>query len=790
MGREVPSNTPGDGPDPGPLLDLAIVGAGPHALALYTRLLDEDPDASGDFFVGVGSRTQSTRTSRRQLFSQKRCRPDMARDFARRVAVIDPAGRWCAQWDKQFSALQIEHLRSTSDEHPACFDSFAMQTFADARKRAGEMRVFDAPRDGARHRQHITHAAPSADLFLDFCAHLVQRYGIADVVRAGTVDGLEHSSDGTFALRLSGDTTLRARRVVVATGATTVPRIPTWAEEFVAPDGGAAGGASGGGGGASRPPPGAIAHAWDLIRGSCARGIAKTTDAPPRPAEPRAGAEEPAPPPGPAYAAAPGEALRARLARFYGRHAPAKLDAERLDRLAAKYGPGGRADPSRLFAKLRATYGLPDEAPEEQQPEEGPPKKPRPAAKMKQKAKKAKAKKAKGAGPKQQGAAQVPQRRKASCGAWTDGLAREQPRVLIVGGGLTALHLLRCAVRRHGARRVRLVAREHAFNVKQFDIDLPWVGWSTRPKLVSAFLRAESFEARLAMLRAARGRGSVTPEALSGARATLAACAGQDGHDVRLDEGLNVEALSWQPRKPGEENKDGSENAAKGEWAVEFDDGSSGRFDRVWLCTGSELDVRRDPLLGKLLARRPIGVVGGLPALAPSLRWDKRTAVYVMGAFAALQLGPDALNLAGSRTGAARVAYALRDAVRAGGAAPAARRIRAIRVRKGNSKNANVFVRIEDAEEEEGEEGEGVSKGDGADTDADAGRRAEATAGKKLAAAGCQRLITDFWARAATGAEEGDDGGGSDGSACECGAEACATVNAAKSAGHFIDNMA
>ena len=38
MGREVPSNTPGDGPDPGPLLDLAIVGAGPHALALYARL--------------------------------------------------------------------------------------------------------------------------------------------------------------------------------------------------------------------------------------------------------------------------------------------------------------------------------------------------------------------------------------------------------------------------------------------------------------------------------------------------------------------------------------------------------------------------------------------------------------------------------------------------------------------------------------------------------------------------------------------------------------------------------
>ena len=37
------------------------------------------------------------------------------------------------------------------------------------------------------------------------------------------------------------------------------------------------------------------------------------------------------------------------------------------------------------------------------------------------------------------------------------------------------------------------------------------------------------------------------------------------------------------------------------------------------------------------------------------LRWDAATDVYVAGALAALQLGPDALNLAGAGLSAARI---------------------------------------------------------------------------------------------------------------------------------------
>ena len=48
--------------------------------------------------------------------------------------------------------------------------------------------------------------------------------------------------------------------------------------------------------------------------------------------------------------------------------------------------------------------------------------------------------------------------------------------------------------------------------------------------------------------------------------------------------------------------------------------------------------------------------------LQPDLAWDAHCPLYVMGAFAMLQLGPDALNLAGARSGGVAVARALLDA--------------------------------------------------------------------------------------------------------------------------------
>lgn len=103
--------------------------------------------------------------------------------------------------------------------------------------------------------------------------------------------------------------------------------------------------------------------------------------------------------------------------------------------------------------------------------------------------------------------------------------------------------------------------------------------------------------------------------------------------------------------------------------AVTFDDGEQGRYDLVWLATGGTLDLSLVPILASLQAQRPIGVSAGLPHLQPDLAWDGGCPMHVMGAFAQLELGPDALNLAGARSGSVIVAKAILECSSCSGSA-------------------------------------------------------------------------------------------------------------------------
>ena len=100
-------------------------------------------------------------------------------------------------------------------------------------------------------------------------------------------------------------------------------------------------------------------------------------------------------------------------------------------------------------------------------------------------------------------------------------------------------------------------------------------------------------------------------------------------------------------------------------WLETADARRFGPFDRVWLATGGAPGVAGSPLFADLLRARPVEVVGGYPRLHPSLRWELDTPIYVVGACAALALGPDALNLAGTRMSSCRVASVFRDSLRA-----------------------------------------------------------------------------------------------------------------------------
>ena len=166
-------------------LELVIVGAGPHGLALLLRLLDDDPDESGDFFVGLGSKARAWRRTRADL-GRQRCSKETAKAILKRVCVIDEGGSWLNRWDDQFQALEIPHLRSPSDQNPCPYDSFALQQFAAARGRECEFvnlepgSVPDCECCGFKGNFLL----PSTALFRDFCAHLLSQYpAVADTSR-------------------------------------------------------------------------------------------------------------------------------------------------------------------------------------------------------------------------------------------------------------------------------------------------------------------------------------------------------------------------------------------------------------------------------------------------------------------------------------------------------------------------------------------------------------------------------------------------------------------------------
>ncbi|NEQ53679.1 MAG: lysine N(6)-hydroxylase/L-ornithine N(5)-oxygenase family protein, partial [Leptolyngbya sp. SIO3F4] len=77
-------------------IDLAIVGAGPQALTLVTHLL----------------RKKQT--------------------MGNRFVVLDPSGQWLQQWQHQFAAYEIPHLRSPVVHHPDP-NPYALRAFAESR---------------------------------------------------------------------------------------------------------------------------------------------------------------------------------------------------------------------------------------------------------------------------------------------------------------------------------------------------------------------------------------------------------------------------------------------------------------------------------------------------------------------------------------------------------------------------------------------------------------------------------------------------------------------------------
>jgi hypothetical protein len=123
-------------------------------------------------------------------------RPDLKPE----VKVFDPSGAWLTRWNRQMEAQEIVHLRSSSVHHPDP-DPLALRRFAKGR--------YD--------ELYPPYFLPGTSLFSEFCAKVVEKFGVQDLVEARKVVRLE-SQAGTLVAHLDDGTELRPRHVVASLG--------------------------------------------------------------------------------------------------------------------------------------------------------------------------------------------------------------------------------------------------------------------------------------------------------------------------------------------------------------------------------------------------------------------------------------------------------------------------------------------------------------------------------------------------------------------------------------------
>ncbi len=162
-------------------IDVAIVGAGVQALTLTTHLLQK---------------------------SQK---------HYHKFLVFDPSQTWLSQWQRQFAAQQIPHLRSPAVHHPDP-NPHKLRTFA--KNRHNEL---FPPYD-----------RPGTKLFNDFCDEVIRRWQLTDKVYPAKVIHIlpiKLASRSRFRLILSTGETIIARKVVLATGSGKI-QLPNWVDNI------------------------------------------------------------------------------------------------------------------------------------------------------------------------------------------------------------------------------------------------------------------------------------------------------------------------------------------------------------------------------------------------------------------------------------------------------------------------------------------------------------------------------------------------------------------------------
>jgi hypothetical protein len=213
---------------------------------------------------------------------------------------------------------------------------------------------------------------------------------------------------------------------------------------------------------------------------------------------------------------------------------------------------------------------------------------------------------------------------------------------VVVGGGLSSAQVaLNYASREDSTSHVYLLTRRKAWLVRDFDVPVHWVDrWTEEYTELRREFATLQFAEKVRCIRSVREGGSIPPDYFElllaqQAKGRLTLLSGAEVKQADLNEG-GVSLLV--------ENGDGQLRIQ----ALE-----------VVLATGTQLAVDRIPCLEWLRRHQPIGEYGGAPAIQADLRWAPGIDAFFLGAYGALQLGPDAVNLAGARRGSRVVAREL-----------------------------------------------------------------------------------------------------------------------------------
>ncbi|KAM9816897.1 uncharacterized protein ACB057_002165 [Neosynchiropus ocellatus] len=273
------------------MLDVLIIGGGPHALTLATLL--SHPDEGQDSLCTTNSSGPQPSCSKRHSGRRKKriqssevSSPLEGRAHSPRVKpqlslrVVDSYGVWTTLWQSQFQALSIPHLRSHTLIHTDPLNKKSLQEFIVKHKRSAELHslpdqvfildenaFFNDMRLGKKEQRRLnvsstlkkslSFSLPGTELCVDFFKNQVERYDLNKLLMKGTVLSItpliddpgaceaepEVCSDSTskrelgtkkkvsrFQVKLHDGSLLEARRVVMATGPTRaqMANIPSW----------------------------------------------------------------------------------------------------------------------------------------------------------------------------------------------------------------------------------------------------------------------------------------------------------------------------------------------------------------------------------------------------------------------------------------------------------------------------------------------------------------------------------------------------------------------------------